>query len=358
MATEDPPSTMRALALAKLGKPEIYDVATVPTPKITREGEVLIKVEAASVNPVDVKMASGLPYLMGYDVSGTIHSVHPSVHTFKPGDKVYSRVPEPYRGTIAEYCLSLSHTTALAPPSLTPSEAASVPLVALTAYQSLLRGDAQLSGGLKDKTVFVPAGMSGTGSIAVQLAKNVFGAKRVIMTVSTGKMGRVKELLGEDIEAVDYTTENVVQRIGNGTVDFMFDTVGGSLTYGGLVKKKGAIVSVSMIPGGTATRERMERWMGDRRGEIRVSAVVVKLLDFADWVLRRWAQWKGRRYSYLMMEPSGEDLEKLAGWIEEGKVRPIVGSEVKLEDVEGVRRGCRQVYDAKGGVGKFVVVVG
>jgi NADPH:quinone reductase-like Zn-dependent oxidoreductase len=295
---------------------------------------------------------------MGYDVCGTIHSVHPTVSTFKPGDKVYSRVPEPYRGTIAEYCLSLSHTTALAPPSLTPSEAASIPLVALTAYQSLLRGSGQLPGGLQGKTVFVPAGMSGTGSMAVQLAKNVFGAKRVITTVSTGKMGRVKELLGEGIEAVDYTKENVMEKIGKGTVDFMFDTMAGSLSYGGLVKSEGVIVSVSMIPGGTATRERMERWMGDRKGEIKVSGLVTRVLDFADWVLRTWAQWKGRRYSYLMMEPSGEDLEKLAGWIEEGKVRPIVGSEVKLEDVEGVRRGCRQIYDAKGGIGKFVIVVG
>ncbi|KAM3070858.1 hypothetical protein ACMFMG_009776 [Clarireedia jacksonii] len=295
---------------------------------------------------------------MGYDVCGTIHSVHPTVRAFKPGDKVYSRVPEPYRGTIAEYCLSLSHTTSLKPPSLTASEAASIPLVALTAYQSLLRASAQLPGGLQGKTVFVPAGMSGTGSMAVQLAKNVFAAERVITTVSTGKMSRVEEVLGEEIEAVDYTKENVVEKIGKGTVDFMFDTVGASISYGGLLKRDGVIVSVSMLPGGTATREKMERSMGDRRGEVIINGLVVRLLDFGDWVLRKWAQWNGRRYSYLMMEPSGEGLEKLAGWIEEGKVRPVVGSEVKLEDVEGVRRGCRQVYDAKGGVGKFIIVVG
>lgn len=114
-----------------------------------------------------------------------------------------------------------------------------MPLAALTAYQSVLRADSQLPGGLKGKTVLIPAGMSGTGSVAVQLAKNVFGAGRVITTLSTGKIGRAEELLGKGIEAVDYTKDDVVKALGKETVDFLFDTTSCSLSLGSLVKKGG-----------------------------------------------------------------------------------------------------------------------
>ncbi|TGO49208.1 hypothetical protein BCON_0217g00090 [Botryotinia convoluta] len=361
------PATMRALALSKFGKPDTYDIGTIPTPKITHENDILIKVEAASVNPIDVKMAGGyakmmfdvkFPYLMGYDVSGTVVSTGSSVTHVKPGDAVYSRVPERHRGTIAQYCLSTSAAVAQKPSSLSHPEAAALPLAALTAYQSVLRADSQLPGGLKGKTVLIPAGMSGTGSIAVQLAKNVFGAGRVITTLSTGKIGRVEELLGKGIEAVDYTKEDVVKAIGKGSVDFLFDTTSCSLSLGSLVKKGGVIVSISMIPGGTKTIERMSRHTaGVSEGGVKVklSWWMVKIMDFLDWSLKTWASWNGRSYSYLMMEPSREDLERLGELVKEGKLRPIVGSEVKLEDIDGIRKGCQEVFAGKGGVGKFVI---
>lgn len=249
---------------------------------------------------------------------------------------------------------------ALKPSCLSYSEAASVPLAALTAYQSVLRADSQLPGGLKGKTILVPAGMSGTGSIAVQLAKNVFGAGRVITTLSTKKIARVEELLGEGIEVVDYTKEDVTKVIGKGTVDFLFDTTSASLSLGSLVKKGGVIVSISMVPGGTATIERLIRHtkgVSDGGDEVKLSWWMANIMDFLDWSLRKWASWNGRSYSYLMMEPSRENLEELGGWIEEGKLRPIVGFEAKLEDVEGLRKGCQEVFAGKGGVGKFVITM-
>ncbi|ESZ95429.1 hypothetical protein SBOR_4170 [Sclerotinia borealis F-4128] len=411
VATETQP-TMLALALYKFGKPDTYNIATIPIPKITDQNDVLIKVEAASVNPIDVKMASGFakmmfdvkfPYLMGYDVSGTVVSVGSSVTHVKLGDEVYSRVPERHRGTIgkhvsnssshsvhefvnpkircpyppprtlklpkdamsiidflfqAQYCLSTCSAVAHKPSSLSHSEAAAVPLAALTAYQSALRADSQLPGGLKGKTVLIPAGMSGTGSIAVQLAKNVFGAERVITTLSTGKIGRAEELFGKGIKVVDYTKEDVVKMIGNGSVDFLFDTTSCALSLGPLVKKGGVIVSISMVPGGTATIERMIRHIdgvSDGGAEVTLSWWIAKIMDFLDWSLRKWASWNGRTYSYLMMEPSRKDLDKLTGWIKEGILTPIIGSEVKLEDIVGVRKGCQEVFTGKGGMGKFVI---
>lgn len=202
--------------------------------------------------------------------------------------------------------------------------------------------------------------MSGTGSIAVQLAKNVFGAKRVITTLSTGKMSKAEQLLGKGIEVVDYTKEDVVKVIGKGTIDFLFDTTSSALSFGPLVKKGGVIVSISMVPGGTATIEHMTRHIdgvSDEGVEVKLSWWLVRVLDFLDWSLRRWASWNGRSYSYLMMEPSREDLEKLGRWVEEGKLKPIVGSEAKLDDIEGVRKGCNEVFAGKGGVGKFVITM-
>ncbi|KAJ8059352.1 hypothetical protein OCU04_012308 [Sclerotinia nivalis] len=296
---------------------------------------------------------------MGYDVSGTVVSTGSSVTHIKPGDTVYSRVPERHRGTIAQYCLSTSTAVAQKPASLSHSEAAAVPLAALTAYQSVLRADTQLPGGLKGKTVLIPAGMSGTGSIAVQLAKNVFGAERVITTLSTGKIAKAEELLGKGIEVVDYTKKDVVKVVGKGTVDFLFDTTSSALSLGPLVKKGGVIVSISMVPGGTATIKRMSRQIdgvSDGGVKIKLNWWMVKIMDLLDWSLRTWASWNGRSYSYLIMEPDREDLEKLGGWISEGKLRPIVGSEVKLEDIEGVRKGCQEAFAGKGGVGKFVII--
>lgn len=93
--------------------------------------------------------------------------------TFKVGDEVYSRVRNSYRGTIAEYTLASIATVALKPRSLSFTEAAAMPLAAQTALQALDKGERTLEGGLKGKTVYIPAGLSGTGSFAAQLAKNV-----------------------------------------------------------------------------------------------------------------------------------------------------------------------------------------
>ncbi|SRR6266536_4661009 len=107
------------------------------------------------------------PYKIGYDLAGTVVAVGSSVSHFQPGDEVYSRAPGAYRGSVAEYALSTQPTTALKPPALSFAEAASIPLAAQTALQALDKADKALDGGLKEKTVFVPAGLSGTGSFAV-----------------------------------------------------------------------------------------------------------------------------------------------------------------------------------------------
>lgn len=236
------------------------------------------------------------------------------------------------------------------PKTLTFSQAAAIPLAAQTALQSLDRGEEETQGGLRGKTIFIPGGLSGTGSFGVQLAKNVFGAGKVITTLSTGKISKIKALLGDGTpdQIVDYTKEDLVQSVGKGSVDFMFDTVGQTLKALPLMKKGGQIVSVSTVPSGKLAKEKML---------LDIPMILKVILDVVDWFFRTWAGWKGVRYSYLHLEGNTEDLERLARWVDEGKVRPVVGMQVKLEDIEGVRKGCQQLFDGKGGVGKFVVDV-
>ncbi|RFU26314.1 hypothetical protein B7463_g10020, partial [Scytalidium lignicola] len=363
MASSSPsstvPATMRALALSKFCKPSEYGLATLPTPEITQPDELLIKVHAASVNPIDVKMASGVakmlgistfPYKIGYDLSGTVVSIGSSVSAFKPGDQVYARVHERYRGTIAQYALSAESAVALKPASLSFVEAAAIPLAGLTALQSLDTGEKMIEGGsLKGKTVYVPAGLSGTGSFAVQLAKRVFGAGKVITTLSTGKIARLEELVGAGVvdEAVDYTKEDVGKRIGKGSVDFMFDTMGATLKSLPFMKKDGVIASISTLPSGDQMKERTPG----------IGSFVRYALNIVDWGYKTWTWWKGVRYSYVFMNPDGQDLKRLSKAVEEGSLKPVVGMTAKLEDIEQVKKGCQQLFDGKGGVGKFVIEI-
>ncbi|KAG4414148.1 hypothetical protein IFR04_012714 [Cadophora malorum] len=358
MASTKLPTTMRALALAQHCNPSAYNLANLPVPRITKPDELLIKVHAASVNPVDVKLAGDMgkllqkasfPYKMGHDLAGEVVEIGSSVSNFKLGDQVYSRVPESYRGTIAPYALATASTTALKPKSLSYTEAASIPLACQTAYQALQMGEERIPGGLRGKTVLVPGGLSGTGSFAVQLAKNVFGAGKVITTLSTGKIPKIKELMGKSApdQIVDYTKDNLVQTVGKGTVDFMFDTVKNTMSALPVMKKGGMIVSVSTVPNGTGFKQvykDMPVWME-------------YILNLMDWFYKSWTSWKGVQYEYLKVNGNTRDLEALARAVEEGKLKPIVGSRAKLSNLEGVRNGCQQIMEGKGGIGKFVIEI-
>jgi NADPH:quinone reductase-like Zn-dependent oxidoreductase len=289
------------------------------------------------------------PSKLGYDLAGEVVAVGEEVSKFKEGDEVYSRVGTAHKGTLAEYCLSTVSTTALKPPSLSFAEAAAIPLAAQTTLQALDFGEEHVKGGLNGKVVYVPAGLSGTGSFAVQLAKNVFGAKSVVTSLSPGKFKLIRELMGESAPdvIVDYTTQKTVDVIGKGEVDFMFDTVGETIKGLSVMKKGGVTVSISLPPPGTDFKKKNPA----------LPTYIEYILNVVDWVIRTYTGWFGVSYKGLVMVGNSKDLERLSGWVEQGKLKPIVGSVVKLSDIEGVRKGCQQLLDGKGGVGKFVVEI-
>lgn len=352
------PSTMRALVIADYCKPDEYGIATdYPTPKISKPDEILIRCKAASINPVDVKMASGVakllhkdtfPYQIGFDVAGIVVAVGSGVSRLKVGDEVYSRVPGEYKGSVADFVLSTEEAVARKPEKLDWVHAASVPLASLTAFQSLQKADRLLKGGLKGKTILIPGGLSATGNCAVQLAKSIFGAK-VITTLSTKKIDKAKDIMGTDYEIIDYTKVDVAKTLGSGRIDCLFDTMGGTLSLLKTIKKEGAIISISTVPSGSQ--------MIERGGMADMPFYMKFILDAADWFFRWWTGRAGVQYEYLFMRPSWSDLQKLAEYTEQEALVPIVGRTAKLSNLGEVREGCREVYEGHGGVGKFVIEI-
>lgn len=270
-----------------------------------------------------------------------------AVTTLKVGDEVYSRIPNQYRGTLAEYVLSSEAATALKPQGLSFQDAASIPLAGLTALQCMTYADKQLDGGLEGKTVLIPAGMGGTGSFAVQLARNVFKAGKIITTLSTKKIPKAAEFFGEGIEYVDYTKEDVIEKVGRNTVDYFFDTMGATRTYLPVMKRGGVIVSISTIPSGIKMRKHAPD----------IPFLMEKFMNGVDCVTTWWCSRAGVHYTYIFMEPSATDLNLLSEYVRDGKLKPLVGRVADFQDLAAVREGCQEIFDAKGGVGKFVVKV-
>lgn len=347
---------MKSLYLTEYTKPNAFHISSFPKPQINGPHDVLIKVHAASINPIDVKLASGMmasisqlpfPYKIGYDLSGIVEGAGSSVTNFKQGDAVFTRLPDEDRGSVSEYALTKDAYLAMKPSNASHIEAASIPLVSLAAFQSLQRA----SNVIKNGVVFVPAGLSGTGSIACQLAKNYFGAKKIITTVSTNKVDQVPRLLGEGIvdQIIDYKTTNPTDVIPRGSVDFLFDTTAQGVAFMALLKPKtGRIVTISAIPSGDTAKA----------GFAPDIPVYLKIPFDMIWNYALcWAWWFGVGYEYAFMEPKAKDLETMAKLIEDGKVRPVVGRTAKLSDLQAVRELCDEVYTGKGGIGKSVITI-
>jgi len=230
-----------ALIRAYEGAVEIDDV---PVPALA-DDSVIVKVHAASVNPIDNILRMGymkdmmpltFPFVMGYDVSGVVTEVGKDVTTFKVGDEVYARPNQEDAGAVAEFARVKAAELALKPASLSHLEAASIPLAGLTAWQALVEF-AHLKKGQK---VLIHAGSGGVGTLAIQMAKHL-GAY-VATTVSARNAELVKSL-GADL-VIDYKAENFDEVISD--YDVVFDMVGGDIMNRSfkILKKGGHLVSI------------------------------------------------------------------------------------------------------------------
>jgi NADPH:quinone reductase-like Zn-dependent oxidoreductase len=199
--------------------------------------------------------------------------------------------------------------------------------------------------------------VSGTGAYACQLAKNVFHAGKVITTVSTAKVAKVPGLLGKDVvdQIIDYTKDDPMKVIAPGSVDFILDTTGEAMRFLSIMTPSTSfLASIATMPSG----DLLQNSSVMRRPDNPQLPWLARIgLNFADAIRRARARRWGVEYEYFFLEPNAEDLETLSKHVKEGKLVPVVGSRVRMQDIEKVREACGLVYKGKGGIGKTIIEV-
>ncbi len=289
--------TMKAVRIHKYGGPEVLQYEDAPRPE-PQAGEVLVRVHAAGVNPIDWNVREGhmkdfwphqFPLILGWDLSGVVEKLGGGVSRFKIGDEVYS-VPDPTRdGAYADYIVVRESELALKPNSLHHIRAAAVPLAALTAWQSLF-DTAQLQPGQR---VLIHAGSGGVGHLAVQLAK--WKGAYIFATASTKNQDFLREL-GVD-EPTDYTQqrfEDIARKI-----DIVLDTLGGDTQERSwqVLNKGGALLSIVQPPSAEKAKE------------------------------------LGVRAAFVASHPNGAQLVEIAKIIDSGKLQPVIDRILPLSEV-------------------------
>jgi NADPH:quinone reductase-like Zn-dependent oxidoreductase len=306
---------MKAIVVHQSGGPEVLKLEDAPRPQ-PKADEILIRVKAAGVNPVDAFIRSGrfgagkLPFTPGMDVAGLVEATGGDARKFKAGNAVYAYLSFAQQGGYAEFCVAKENETALKPKNISFEQAAGVPLAATTAWQALI-DTAKLKAG---QTVLIHGGSGGVGHFAVQIAK-ARGAK-VIATASTANQDLLKQL-GAD-QAIDYSQtkfEDVVK-----DVDVVLDATRSDAlqrSYG-VVKKGGFVVTITGRP------------------------------DLAE------LQKHGISGSSLMAHPDAKVLEELTKLIEQKKVKPLVSETFPLAEAGKAHQQIETSHTR----GKIVLKVG
>ena len=286
--------------------------AEVPTPEVG-DGDVLVKVSAAGINPLDKMVRDGefkrllkyrTPFALGHDVAGVVIGVGSAVRDFQEGDEVYARPRDLRIGTFADYIAIDQGDVAPKPASLTLHEAAAVPLVSLAAWQALV-DRAHVKPGQK---VLVHAGSGGLGSTVIQLAKHL-GA--TVATTASGENAELVRRLGADV-VVDYTQEDFAEVLSG--YDVVLDSRGGETLKKSLtvLKPGGQAIGVAGPPDpGFAKQLGAPKFMG----------VAMGLLSRK---IRKQARKLGVSYSFLWMQADGAQLRDLASLYDAGHLRPVI----------------------------------
>lgn len=303
---------MKAIVADRYGDNEVVHLADVAKPAL-REGDVLIEVHAASLNPIDFKIRAGklkairkfsFPLVLGCDASGVVREVGPAAKRFRPGDEVFVRLDKDRMGAFAEWAVADESLCARKPEKIDHQAAASLPLVGLTSWQALVD-----IGGLKaGQHVFIPAGSGGIGTVAIQIAKHL-GA--TVATTTSAKNVDLVRSLGADV-VIDYTKEDFAAVLRD--QDVVFETMGGDAEVKalGVLKRGGKMIGIGGLPDAAFARE------------AGMNPIARLALGLMTGKRTRAARRQGVTYKYLFMRPDGEQLAHLGELVDQGKLRPIV----------------------------------
>ncbi|MBC3872492.1 NADP-dependent oxidoreductase [Undibacterium flavidum] len=289
-------TTHKAVRIHQFGGTEALSYEDAPVPTIQPD-EVLVKIHASSINPVDWKVREGylkdfiphtFPLTLGWDFAGEVVAVGANVSDWKPGAAVYARPDIGRDGAYAEYIAVRANEIAAKPASINWQEAAAVPLVALTAWQSLYEA-ANIQAG---ERVLIHAGAGGVGTFAIQLAK-LRGA--YVITTTSAKNSDLVKALGAD-EVIDYTQSDFSTLRD---IDVVFDTMGGEVQD--------------------------KSWQTLKRGGRLVSIISQPSEEAAAQV--------GATPLFCFVQPSAAQLQSLATLIDAGKIKIIIDSVYPLKDI-------------------------
>jgi NADPH:quinone reductase len=307
---------MKAIVIENYGGPEVLQLKEVTTPSITAPSQVLVKIRATSVNPLDYQVRRGdyaalfdLPLITGHDISGDVIAVGETVKTWRPGDKVYYSPRFGGPGSYAGYHLTDESSLSRMPDNLSYAEAAAVPLVGGTVWEMLVVR-AKLK---KGDTILIFGGAGGVGTFAIQVAKSL-GA--FVYTTGQSILQEQLQHLGADV-VIDHHRKNYIEEIlahtrGKG-VDVIIDTVGGST-------------------------------LSDSPLALANYGTIVTLVDIArpQNLIHAWE--KNATYHFVFTRQSRDELHHITRLIETGHVKPVIDS---LYPIEEIKNAHQRIEDAK-----------
>jgi len=309
---------MKAVRIHAYGDRSVLQFEDAPKPAIARD-EALVRVVAAAVNPIDWKIRQGhlktmVPYVfpltLGWDFSGVIEALGSEVSGLAVGDAVFSRPDIRRDGSYAEYVAVRAVEIARKPKTISHIEAASIPLVGITAWETIVSVGNLVAG----QKALIHAASGGVGSLAVQIAKS--RGAHVVATTSSANIELVRSL-GAD-QVIDYRNQRFTDKVKD--VDVVVDTVGGDV--------------------------QASSWSVLRRGGILVSTVSVPSIERAAAL--------GVRSAFVLISPNAAVLDQLAGLVDAGKLRPLIGGEFALRNVAD----AHALSETSRTVGKIVIYVG
>lgn len=318
---------MKAVVLNTFGGPDSFSLTDVPKP-VPGAGQVLVRVYATSINPLDFQVRRGdyadlvpLPAITGHDVSGVVEAIGAGVTAFAPGDNVwYTSQIFQGAGSYAEYHVAAESIIGKKPTALSHLEAASLSLVGGTAWEALVVRAALRVG----ESVLVHGGAGGVGHVAIQLAKAI-GAR--VFTTARASDSEFARSVGADV-VIDYENEDYVEAVMGATegrgVDVVFDTIGGD--------------TLSRSPDVLAQLGR-----------------VVSIVDIAQPqnLINAWP--KNASYHFIFTRQHRGKLDELSTLVEHGQIRPHVGATYSLADIP--RAHARLESRDKTLRGKIAIVV-
>ena len=332
---------MKAIQIFKYNKQDISATLVEIAKPAIQADEVLVRIKAAGVNPLDNKITRGgvkmlvphqLPLTMGHEFAGIVEEVGSKVQGLSVGDKVYGLMPTIKAGAFAEWAAVPASILAPMPEGLSYTEATSIPLTALTAYQALDMMQVQAG-----KTIFISGGSGGFGAMAIPLAK----ARGLIVYTSGNAASRERVLaLGAD-RYFDYRTEDYLQELKQ--VDYVIDSVGGAELSKQikLLSSGGHIVSLNGMPNGRFARSfglpKWKQW----------------LLSLVGLSLDRQAKRVGATYDFLFVQANGSQLKRITELIEKLGIRPTINKVFTLEEAND----ALQSIDKSSSLGKTVLTL-